>query len=62
MGMFLYVCHDRAAVGDLVTVARDRLASVGGSENEKKVREATSNENWGTSNTALRDIARATFD
>ena len=39
-----------------------KLDSVRGTEMEKKVKEATSNENWGTSNTLLRDVARGTFD
>ena len=33
-----------------------------GTELEKKVKEATSNENWGAPNSLLREIARSSFD
>jgi hypothetical protein len=33
-----------------------------GTDLEKKVKEATSNENWGAPNSLLREIARASFD
>ena len=48
----LYFVHDR----------KDKLDGMRGSDLEKKVKEATNNENWGAPNSLLREISRATFD
>ena len=46
----------------LVNKARDKLEQYRGSDLEKKVKEATSSENWGVSSTIKDEIARATYD
>lgn len=51
-----------AVVGDIISAGKDKLDQLRGTDLERKVKEATSNENWGTSNTVLREIARSTFD
>ena len=51
-----------SVVGDFISAGKDKLDALRGTDLEKKVKEATSNENWGTSNTTLREIAKGTFD
>jgi len=41
---------------------KNKIDLVRGTELEKKVKEATSNENWGAPSSLLNEIARATFD
>ena len=46
----------------MASAAAHKLDSMQGTDLEKKVKEATSNENWGTSGTIKNDIADATCD
>ena len=44
------------------SAAVSKVESLGGTELERKVKEATSNENWGVSSTIKNEIAQATSD
>lgn len=46
---------------DLLNSVRNKVDLLRGTELEKKVKEATSNEKWGASSTLKKEIAEATF-
>jgi len=51
-----------AAVEGIFNVVKDKIDQTRGSELERKVKEATSSENWAASRTIKDEIAKATYD